>query len=436
MKKIVSVLSVAALTFSVAFAADVSIRYRTRGTVYSEKTDKVNDATTTQIVEFLNQSGYASPKGDLKIKATSDLAGIVIALQPNAADKSIAVDEFYGFMNFANLQITTGKWTSRYVNRVTTDAGKWEGKDYEVYKPGILPGIFQSGIGYSQLGYGKDVDNLTLNLSDKQELSTSLAYTIRPNDNSYFMVKGLLVDGDWGRAYVADKESEDIIFKSGFAGEIAYKSNNLIDFNACFKSLSREKFAAGVFVRPLMLGDKNLMVGFTWAQDLKSLDAKKNGVADYKHTAYEYGIDLRFRMPINESLALTTMNNLSSATIARVDSDAVDRDYSAWKLWDMVSVAYKASEKLTLQLTVESETGWGVGKNYDNNGKKEDCNFAEYGGFTLSVIPGVVYNFNSNASLTAGVRIKQAGVFATNSYKENSTVQSEIAIPFVFNVAL
>ena len=70
MKKIVSVLAVAALSLSVVFAAEVSLSYKTRGTLYSE-TNKMNYDSNkgSQARTALDQSGYKDAQTDIVISA-------------------------------------------------------------------------------------------------------------------------------------------------------------------------------------------------------------------------------------------------------------------------------------------------------------------------------------------------------------------------------
>ena|GEM_PF-1413735 len=452
MKKIVSVLSVAALTLSAVFAADITIEYKTLGNIYSEtNTETAGGASHTQTRTFLDQDGYGKAQAAMKVKATTDFAGFVLSFKPDATkgsgdNGSSKIDEYYGFMNFGPLQLTTGNWTSRYINRVTEDAGKWESKDFEKYKPGVVA-FTSATTAMQQLGYAKDIDNLTLTEAGAQELATSLALTIRPNDDTYFLVKGVAIDGagtPWGGTLMNDKGNYNLTFMSGFAGEVALKINNVFDLNFVAKSLKRDHLAMGVFFRPLMLGKTNMLLGFSYAT---FIDKSKTGDKEtYDSWAHDMGIDFRARFVLSDSLALTTMNNLSIATLAKkanvADAKEWGKDeagnYSAYHLWNMVSLAYKTNEKLTLQFTVHSETNFGYNKNPDSTSTKtnkemwaNDC-----GGFTFTFVPGIVYKFSKNASVTAGVHIEAPNCFASSDWLNKNAVTQNISIPFVFDVAL
>lgn len=147
MKKIVSVLSVAALTLSAVFAADVSLNYKMAGTLYQETNEKKGGLTTEETARqtrtLLDLNGYKpNPTGDLAFTAKNDFAGFALTLNPQVGADYTAfdVDTYYGWLNFSNVQVTTGKWSSRYVNRLDMHSGNWEGSEFERYKPGVIKG--------------------------------------------------------------------------------------------------------------------------------------------------------------------------------------------------------------------------------------------------------------------------------------------------------
>lgn len=118
-------------------------------------------------------------------------------------------------------------------------------------------------------------------------------------------------------------------------------------------------------------------------------------------------------------------------------------------LWNMVSLAYKANEKILAQLTVESEcdplliraenTNSGDGWTTGNNGAKGSTIFgaSATGGLTITVTPGVVYSINENATITAGVKVECAEIGASPVYRNSAhTTTTEVSVPVVFKVAL
>ncbi len=457
MKKIVSVLSVAALSLSVVFAAEVSLSYKTAGTIYSEENSKdlATDSGAKQTRTALDQSGYKDAQTDIVISAQTDWAGFVLDFDPNASTKADAgkdwFDQYYAWLNYGPIQVTTGKWESRYGDELTDDKGNWERVDFNRYRLGVINGQ-----------YADDVDNLTRVYSWKegstyknpeidkdnagQRVSTAVAFTSRPNDGTYIMLKGVAVQNPWGstlrldsdRKYKAYTEADggDMYFNSGFAGEFAFHIDNAIDFNFVAKSLKRDQLALGAFLRPT-LGNTKLLFGFTFGKDLS--EYKDNNGDDLK-TYSEMGIDFRARFKLSDTLSLTTMHNVS---IFNNKENVKDQKYSENRatMWNMVSFAYKSSEQLLLQLTLENECVLFTGQQDPEDAEKTKLwGPCASGGYNISIIPGVTYSFNANASLTAGLKwnVNYIGVNDNIGTKTSlgTKVTSSFAIPVVFKVSL
>lgn len=427
MKKIVSMLAMAALTLGAVSAADISMEYATKGSIFTEKSTTAAGSTTSIVAAdgkaFLDQSGYGDSASDFILSSSGTAGGVLLDVDVNARDKSIKFDQVYGWMNFGSIQLTTGKWEGRYVNRVKEDAGKWDSSDFEKFKPGIVLGD-DGKSAQSENAY--DVDNLTA-VKGTNQISTALAFTSRPDDSTYFMVKGVIVTnnwggtGRWGSGTYKDGEY-DFNFESGFAGEIAFRKDDIIDINILAKSLVRDELVVAAFVRPLILNPVNLMVGFTCAGNLTD-----NG-DDVERNGYKWGVDLRARIPLSDAIAITTMNNLSSDV---ADKQNHGKDSYQMSMWNMISVAYKVSDAMKVQLTGES---------YMSNFRTVVADTAAsrntLGGAKLSVLAGMVYNFNPDASFSAGIKYEKDGVFATSDWTNANATTATFSIPFVFSVAL
>ncbi len=459
MKKIVSVLSVAALSLSVVFAAEVSLSYKTAGTIYSEENSKnlATDSDASQTRTALDQSGYKNAQTDIVISAQTDWAGFVLDFDPNASTKDDMstkakwFDQYYAWLNYGPIQVTTGKWESRYGDELTDDKGNWERVDFNRYRLGVINGQ-----------YADDVDNLTRVYSWKtgatyknpeidtdkaeQKVSTAVAFTSRPSDGMYIMLKGVAVQNPWGstlrldsdRKYKAYSEADggDFYFNSGFAGEFAFHIDNSIDFNFVAKSLVRDQLALGAFLRPT-LGNTKLLFGFTFGKDLSEY---KNEKGDDLKTYSEMGIDFRARFKLSDALSLTTMHNVSLFNNKELEKDQKYSQNHA-TMWNMVSLAYKSSEQLTLQFTFENECVLFNGdKDPEDAEKTKLWGPCASGGYNISIIPGVTYSFNENASLTAGLKwnVNYIGVNDNIGKKTElgKQVTSRFAIPVVFKVSL
>ena len=452
MKKIVSVLSVAALTLSAVFAADVSLNYKMAGALYTETNKKTyagspaRETGATQTRTFLDLNGYKDkPTGDLAFTAKNDFAGFALTLNPQVgADYTgFDVDTYYGWLNFSNVQVTTGKWCSRYVNRLDMHSGNWEGNEFERYKPGVINGRAASDID-NLTSVNKERD-ITKKVDYETRLATAVAYTLHKDEDNALMIKGVLVDNDWGSTLRTDKDRAydsasysavnggDLGFFSGFAGEFAYKTASF-DINVALKSMYRDELAFGAFFRTI--GESSSMLfGLSAGLDLSE---NKNAAGDKAdHNYREFAFDFRAHFDLTDELCLTTMNNLSVYNKLKANGQKYEEMDSL--LWNMVSLGYKASEKVFAQLTAETECKpFTVHANGDNDGNELDGPFSK-GGFKVTVTPGVVYSFNENATLTTGVALEWNDIGASPAYQDKrsgDTTTSTVKIPVVFKVAL
>ena len=473
MKKIVSVLSVAALTLSAVSAVDVSISYQTRGTIYDETTTHTYTAATgkvssTQTRTTLNQLGYDSAEGDLAFSAKNDFAGFAFTAKPNAGTQTSAfdtagtvVDTYYGWMNFGNIQLTTGRFDGRYVALFDGESSNWGDNEYARYKPGVIGGKIAFDIDNLTTVYNATASTTALksssrwgnfkSISKDKKVSTAIAYTLRSNEESALMIKGVLVDNNWGSTLRTDKDRDygtsygigggDLSFFSGFAGEVAYR-NSAFDLNFVAKSMKRDELALGAFFRTI--GEsKSFLFGLSAGLDLSDkkdayTDPKTKATSDYAHNAREFAFDFRGHIQLTDELCLTTMNNVSMLEKAKVKNQKYDeRDIH---LWDMVSVAYKVNERLLAQLTGEAECDLiRQGANTAEDGT-ELYGPSANGGFTITVTPSVKYSFNENATLTTGVALEWNNVGASRAVSEPETGKydtvSTVKIPVIFKVAL
>ena len=458
MKKIVSVLSVAALALSSIFAAEVTLSYKTKAALYTE-TNKKNIETDTgasQTRTLLDQEGYdnGKAKSNVVVSAKTDFAGFVLDFEPEAQNGKTGTAmannnfyQYYGWLNFGPIQVTSGKWESRYGYEFDDDQKAWADKDFNRYHLGVINGA-----------YGHDVDNLTATVAQSgtdtafnglskkmeatQQLATAVAFTSHPNDGTYIMLKGVLVDSDWGSSLRLDSDrtygqdftsansgSGDLAFHSGFAGEFAFHIDNSIDINVVAKSLKRDTLAIGAFVRPTF-GNTTLLAGFTFGKDLTD----KGDTVDSTYS--EFGIDLRLRTKLSDNVTLTTMHNISHFQPEYAKDHKVDTNYAT--MWNMVSLAYAASEKTVLQCTVQNECVLFKNVANDKNDGSDLKGPRTNGGYNLSIMPAVVYSFNENASLSAGLKWDINNIAALDAWKSTQGVltTSEFSIPVVFKVSL
>ena len=261
---------------------------------------------------------------------SNEIAGAVLDFDITD-DTNLALDSYYGWLTFAlpagSLQITSGKWTARNVNRVNGDAGDLDAYQnyFEMFKPGVINGVI-----------ARDIDNLTGWVSSEADgtvkveknMATVLAYTLNDTLPGSLMVKFGLVDAT-GKAYGNDVTSyndsdSEYIIKSSFVGEVCYAQEDVIKLNLAVKSPIKDVYGFGLFVSPLGIENLDLTAGF-------SMGTSNQEDADYT----EMGFDLRARYALSDKFALTTMHNYSS-----VDNDGTETK----AMWNMLGASYVAGE--------------------------------------------------------------------------------------------
>ena len=291
MKKIVA--AVAALMVAGAAFADVSFSYKGTG-IFGGKDGSEASKNTAW-------TGNVYRKDCLGLKLSTDVAGVVFDFDIDGlgaakeTNTKLSFDEYYGWMTFAlpvgNLQITSGKWSARNVNRVKADAGELDGTYFEVDKPGVLNGT---------------IANDSANLTEGKK-SVVLAYTLADTLPGALMVKFGLVESTYGK----------FDSKSGFVGEVCYDQAGAVKATVAVKNLKTEQLSLGVFVSPQFLDALSATVGFSFGKD------KDNS---------EWGIDARARYAVTEKVAVDGMFNYSK--------NAADKK----GMWYLAGVNLKATE--------------------------------------------------------------------------------------------
>lgn len=321
MKKILSTMLAGALIAGAAFA-DVGFSY-TGAAIFQGTTKKINQVDRNDCLALTLQNEIAGVVCDWDIEG----------------DNVLSLDSFYGWMTFGlpagSLQVTSGKWKSRYVSRVNSGAGNLDAyKNYfERFKPGnIIEGTVS-----------EDSDNLT-----NKAYSTVLAYTLADTLPGTLMVKFGLVSSEYNhdanpagigaknkddKDYAdekADRDAQeaDVWLKSGFVGEICWFQEGLIKANVAVRNLNKDVTSLGIFVSPLMVAGLDATVGFSTA----IVDADL--IKDYSEIAF----DLRARYAVSEKTGITGMFNYSNAGVK-------DNDKTA--MWTMLGIDYAAGDNIT-----------------------------------------------------------------------------------------
>ena len=349
MKKIMGAVLAAAMLAGTVTAADISFAYK--GSNYFRLKSR---ALTYQAVSTSSKPSTNWRDGGenqylradcIGVGLTTDVAGVYIDYDTDAG--TIVLDEYYGWLNFGlplgSLQVTTGVWNGRYVNRVIADKYNLDGAEFELHKPGVINGTV-----------GKDSDNLTLG-----QLGIVGAWTIADALPGTLMVKLGLVNYS---GYVVGKKGngDDITIggldyddwspntskfnvNAGIVSEVAYRQEGAFNANLAVRSFNKNSYSFGAWVSPEVSDVLQLTVGGTVATG-KVYNGDK-----WSDRKWEYGIDFRLRMQVTDDLSLTTMNNLSAGY---GNENAEKRGV----LWNMLNATYAFADNLKASFTIQSES--------------------------------------------------------------------------------
>ena len=303
MKKIVAAAAAGLMLAGAAFA-DVGFSY-TGAAIFQGTTKKINKVDRNDCLALTLQNDIAGVVCDWDIKG----------------DDVLDLDAFYGWMTFGlpagSLQVTSGKWKSRYVSRVNSGAGNLDAYNnyFERFKPGnIIKGTVS-----------EDSDNLT-----NKAYSTVLAYTLADTLPGTLMVKFGLVSG----GYNAANTNAKVALKSGFVGEICWFQEGIIKANVAVKNLIQDVESVGIFVSPLMVENLEATVGFSMGMAEDGANSSYGVAKDYSDMAF----DLRAAYAISEKTKVTGMLNYSTVSNSGTDVKA---------MWTMLGITYVAGDNIT-----------------------------------------------------------------------------------------
>lgn len=419
MKKIISVLAVSALALGSVFA-EISLEYTQKALV------STNEGGTSKKLDLSGYDDKSKVEGELIFNVSNDNAGVVVDIDPwydKAGKKTLGgtgadenpFDQYYGWVKFfdGQLKLQSGVWTSRSVNRMKQDAGQWENSEYEAYKYGIVtaPGYVYGRYYYRKqaTSIGEDVTNLTLDTSSgDQKLSTALTF-----DNGDFFGTAALVTSDF--------YGTESTWKSGFAFEGGFNIDDETKIQGVLKILKDQEYALAAFLdkKNFSLFDQtfDFVAGVTVATTQNS--SNNNSNTTYEESTgntLDAALDLRVRYELSDTVAITSMNNISylgsDYKMGGAYYGSGNLEKGVINLWNMLSLAAQVSD--TVKATVTGEWFY-ADTTVSNNGY-------------LSVTPGVTVTPAEGTDITAGIVIR--------TYGWSNPSESSIAIPFILHVAL
>ena len=317
MKKIVGAAALASLLAGAAFAADISFSYT--GNNYF-KSSKDNIRYDNDMRYDCMSFGLASEEGNMGVLVDWDIDG-----------GKLALDEYYGWMTFApiNTRFTGGRWSSRYANRVKTDAGDLDDEDFILWNMGVLNGKVAD-----------DSGNLT-----EKNLALVASYT---NDSllpGVLMAKFGFVTTKWDSFSRTDKDGTyNRGNEYGFVGELAFKMDGFFDVNLAIKSFHVRDCSLGLFFSPLMVENLELTAGLSLGFDGDTTHAVDGDIGA------EFGFDIRARYAITEKLSVTTAHNISSAL---TDANGKEWNDNRICMANQANVTYAFLENMSFGLNIQ-----------------------------------------------------------------------------------
>lgn len=293
MKKIVSAAALAAVAASLATAeVTVTNNVRVRPMLYSNTsyTEKgTTDAYSSSTLWDLD--GFGGSKDTLGIKGSTDYAGVVTELTINGSDTAVAVDNYYGWLNWGAFKLTGGKFDLRYTNR----------GNYTATEQGILDEEFSKTMGLSSkngLGGNKytfcDLDDkgksVTVAKTAKLNWLVDFGNVAGPNGEKNHALLGEYALDDIGGGQLllragltenaapasgsvssetydscTDKDGNKFAQSAGYVFEAAWAKDDLAKFDFVFKNPLNKAYGFGLYITPLVIPNtKNVVVGFTY----------------------------------------------------------------------------------------------------------------------------------------------------------------------------
>ena len=418
MKKIMgAVLAAAMLAGTVT--ADIGFSYKgtnyfgPSGFSYLGRTDCMSVSVTTEaggvVVDFDTTDVDANTKGvrDVRyrtVDGVDDKSGV-----------GLKQDEYYGWLNFGlplgQLQITAGRWSGRNVNRVLTDRGDLEARDFELFKPGVINGTI-----------GKDSANLT-----NGNMGMVAAWTLADVLPGTLMAKVGLAnywDEDWNqngknsrsKDWLWNPDKKNWSVKAGPLAEVSYWQEGAFRANLSVRSLNKHSYSFGAWISPELADTLQLTVGGTVATGKLW---NFNGGSGWSDRRTEWGIDFRLRLQVTDDLSITTMNNISSGictdgTLTNAEGKSLKGD-SIGALWNMLNATYRIADNLVAALTLQSYADVFCPAVNDS------------GKWTVIMSPSLVIQATEKARVTTSVRAQM------NETRNWTFTNMNVVVPVIFS---
>ncbi len=407
MKKIISALALASLTFGAAFAdASISLNYRSQGFIYG--TDTVNNKN-----DFFSNLGYGGPQDDVKFTASSDIATVELTIAPNPSSRDASGTTYLydAFVNVGNWEIGAGVWkngksSGAYQLKTDADNANIGGDSFAAYKLGSM---FKQQTTF--------IDDI-VNFGGGGTTYAGYATWGSQLGKAKLVLTGSLISSSW------DKEDTKSVQLAGYGVKADIMYNNNWDHQFVIKAKDTSNVALGYHVQPYFIPNTGMTVGGT----LGIVDSKVN----------DYNVDFRVRwLGLANRLSVTFFTNYSWVQTAT----AIGKTVGAYGTYasDSASGYTALGQTITAQAALWTE----LHARYKLNGNwfafgsvGQICGLDdfEHQGMQIHVAPGIQYFFTGKSSFMTFVRLGLSQVAVKDATDEDMDVVRSVTIPFIIRI--
>lgn len=438
MKKIVGAAMFAAMVAGAASAeVTVSQNFRFRPNLLKvESIDKTVDATDETKnkdaytkTTFADLDGYGACSDSLSIAGKTDFAGLKVDLtltsgitkngnyaESKAENEAVAIDNYYGWLNWGAFKLTGGVYDSRFTSR----------GNYTATEEGILDKEFAKALGLSGNLYIagakqdatknigtcglKDFGNVS-QVDAGNYLSFLADYTLDDIGGGKLLLKGGLVENDAETKNSAISNTPFVITKdddgnttfqqsAGYVFEAAWANDEIIKVDAIFKKAYNKNYGFGLYLTPMMIPNtKNVVLGFTFGT--------------MKDTYSAFAIDARAEFDITPEAVVAFGAKYESLT-----PDGEDAETG-------LSVAAEGSYKLNDLVTLALDLGY---FNYD----LDDNDDADDGSQSFVASGRAKFTAGKNAAITTALRYTAV----LNALEDAGKTTGTFDIPVVLRIKM
>ncbi len=448
MKKIISVLAIAAVSFAAFADAEFALNYRTQAALASRvfsggAEDLGTDAKIGNYdalknhTYLLSQQSYGGASDSVSASVAGDFCGATIRIDPEGTSGNLTINQYNGYVNIGKWTIAAGSWKDgQYIGdyqlKSDADACNLGGETFAAYKLGNM------FIGASSLS----VDDIA-NFAGGDKSSTAYVKWAGKVGKTFVQAFGSAIGintakwNDAGTIY------------TGFGAKVDVKGQNLRSqfvFKSSSNTGTNPKRAFALHVMPQGLGSTEMTIGGAIGLEGSNLT--------------EANVDLRVRYSAG-GFSFTTLNNISHITNANtLCTKGVNKEVGAWAvdgsgnfgtkgvkvnrgaatgqafntaMWNVFAIR----QKITKTFFLTCQAGDMI---YFNNMLNDK---ADWEGMDAFVCPGIQIFAGGKTSIMIGARYGVSNLFAQAynpledkrvSVSKNYEIPTSLVIPCVMRI--